>query len=582
MNIKKNISIFAVFLIIVSFTVGPVAIVKVQAASSLNKAEIYLKISTSSSNSRNESTKGENGPGSTCSTISTDEVSFIVEGTTGLKSDIFDTTEGFKVLLPVERDIKASCSGGGSENISATSLETNTKSMSFVEQKKLFPFSSQKHWSYSMDGKELLDEYGEIIELVNSLNIYPSEKKGETPTYEININTDALAAINYYHVIARGNYSSKSQDFEGTYTDSGVIKEDGTYCLSLMCATGYTEAIESDEAQKDFVKGKFKLENDKFVSSGSLSYTYKTDGYEDCTIHIEYTINRDPQIKNIQVNQVLGRYEYIDDENYEPATDFVAGKQTAIQVFFFNETPVDKIEDAKLEVYRNGAKIAILKDFEKDKNNNALNFIPNNSAQCENWKAGNYRFKALYKDTEFVLDNVEVSKMPKLRILAVPLKLAYDGIVNLPGNEWMYGHSFLKKVFPIAEEDIEWIIRPDPLDLSSDVYDLLTEKGRWNISEKLKKLQASNSSAQYDIIAGFMASSADGYLGYTYRNLSIVVSNEDPDMPATVAHEIGHLYNLGEEYNGGAYNTTVNMPPYGFQGRDWYNKKTQRVARTKM
>ncbi|MDD2362869.1 MAG: hypothetical protein PHH84_07960, partial [Oscillospiraceae bacterium] len=266
------------------------------------------------------------------------------------------------------------------------------------------------------------------------------------------------------------------------------------------------------------------------------------------------------------------RYEYIDDDNYVPATDFVAGKETAIQVFFFEETPIDKIEDAQLEVYRNGAKIATLKDFKRDKDNNALNFMPNNKAQCENWKAGNYKFKALYKDTEFVLDNVKITKIPKLKILAVPLKANYSGVVKAPGNLWYYGHRFLRVVFPVAKDDIEWSIRPDVLDVSSYMYNLDSDTGMWKVSEQLKTLQSSSPESQYDVIVGFIAEGTNGYAGFTYRDLSIVVSESEPDMPATVAHEIGHLYNLGEEYNGGSYNTYVNMPPYGYSGVDWYDR----------
>jgi hypothetical protein len=571
MKIKKGVSFILMVLMLLG-VITPLSTTVILAAPSYDKAEIYFKISTSARYSKTETTKDEEGSGSTCNTTGKDEVSFIVEGTTKLKSDIFDTSEGFKQLLPVERDIKASCSGGGSKRINGTRLLTNPKSR-FVLQQRLFPYSYKADWSYSMDGKKLLNEYDEVIELINSLNIYPSEKKGGMPSYEINVNADALASINYYHNITRGTSSSKSQDYEGSYSDSGVIEGDGSYGLSLLCATGYTEAIESDKAQNDFIRGEFKLEKDKFVSTGSFSYDYEIDENTSCIINVQFSINRDPLIKNIQVNQGLGRYEYTDDDNYVPVTDFVAGKETAIQVFFFDEVPIDNIEDAKLEVYREGIRIAVLKDFKKDKDNNALNFIPNNIAQCENWKEGNYKFKALYKDTDFVLDNVKVTKMPKLRILAVPLKANYEGVVKSPGNQWMSGHSFIKKVFPLANVDIEWIIRPEHLDVSSYMYNLNSNEGKWKVSEQLKRLQVSDSGAQYDVIIGFMAESTADCAGYTYRKLSVIISNGDPDMPATVAHEIGHLYNLGEEYKGGFYNTSVNMPPYGYKGKDWFDNK---------
>jgi hypothetical protein len=69
-----------------------------------------------------------------------------------------------------------------------------------------------------------------------------------------------------------------------------------------------------------------------------------------------------------------------------------------------------------------------------------------------------------------------------------------------------------------------------------------------------------------------MAESLPDRVGFTFRNLSIVISEGEPDMTATVAHEIGHLYNLGEEYKKGSYNTSTNMPPYGYTGKDWFDK----------
>ncbi|MDD4801909.1 MAG: zinc-ribbon domain-containing protein [Syntrophomonas sp.] len=570
MKIKRCVSLVLIVFMLLGFIV-PIS-AEVASAPSDNKASVYVKISVATSYQRVTEIRGDNLAGVPDKKNFTDNFSILVEGTTELEADMFDFEDEYKKLSPVEREIRASCGGSGSISVKGTKTQTHPTNPSNIRERD-FPFNSEQTWSYAMDGKELVDEYDEAIDLIHNLTVYPSEKKGEAPTYELILNQDVLSSINMYHILTRGTTKSNTSDFEGSHSHSGVIEEDGSYGASLLAATTHYMAVDEEQmSEESFTKGQFKLENDKFVSSGHFSNTYKPDEYETTTVTITYTINKDPEIKSIQVNQGLGRYEYTDDENYVPATDFVAGKETAIQVFFFEETPIDKIGDVKLEVYRDGARIATLEDFIKDKDHNSLNFIPNSMAQCENWKAGTYKFKALYKETEYVLDSVKLSKIPKLRILAVPLKANYDGFVKSPGNQWHNGHKFLREVFPVAKKDVEWIIRAEPLDVSSYMFNVTSATGQWKVAEQLKTLQTSSSGSQYDAIVGFIPEATADSVGFTYRNLSVVVAEDQPDMMATVAHEIGHLYNLGEEYKGGAYNTSVNMPPYGYSGMDWFDK----------
>ena len=563
---KKRISFVVVILILLGL-IAPMPTPVVSAAPSYDKASVYVKISVVTAYDSVKEIPGDNLSGNPAKETFKDSFSILVEGTTELEADMFDFDEEYKELSPVERDIKASCGGSGSKSIKGTYSASHPKDSTKVKD---FPHSSEETWNYEVDGKKLVDEYGEAIELINSLTVYPSEKKGEAPTYEMSLNQEAISAINYYHILTRGTTKINWSDFEGAHSESGVIKEDGTYGASLLAATAHTMAMEEDEAsEKSFTEGKFKLEDDKFVSSGQFTYTYKPDNYEVSTIHIEYTINRDPQIKNIQVNQGLGRYEYTDDENYIPATDFAAGKDTAIQVFFFDETPVEKIKDVELEVYGDGAKVTTLKDFKTDKKSNALIFIPNNRSQCENWKEGHYKFKAKYKETEFILDNVRLTKMSTFRVLAVPVKSNFGGDVKMPGSGWQQGHKLIKKVFPLGVEDLEWWVS-GTLDASATKYDLTTDLGLWELSELLKTLQPTDGSAYYDAIVGFVPKLQDA-VGCTYGSLSVMVSTSIEDVPGTVAHEIAHLSAIGDEYSGGSYNTGVNMPPYGYQGTYWYD-----------
>lgn len=52
-------------------------------------------------------------------------------------------------------------------------------------------------------------------------------------------------------------------------------------------------------------------------------------------------------------------------------------------------------------------------------------------------------------------------------------------------------------------------------------------------------------------------------------NKANVVVNSDGDMQATVAHEVAHIYGVGDEYDQvGSFRLSVNSPPYGYWGCD--------------
>ena len=43
-------------------------------------------------------------------------------------------------------------------------------------------------------------------------------------------------------------------------------------------------------------------------------------------------------------------------------------------------------------------------------------------------------------------------------------------------------------------------------------------------------------------------------------------------MPATVAHEVAHVYGIGDEYKGGAFRCASNPTPPDYVGQDWDNR----------
>src|SRR5437764_459157 len=60
--------------------------------------------------------------------------------------------------------------------------------------------------------------------------------------------------------------------------------------------------------------------------------------------------------------------------------------------------------------------------------------------------------------------------------------------------------------------------------------------------------------------------------GYTYGRPANIGVITDQDAAATVAHEIGHTYGLGDTYDGGSFNCPVNPAPAEFQGQDWIER----------
>ena len=52
-----------------------------------------------------------------------------------------------------------------------------------------------------------------------------------------------------------------------------------------------------------------------------------------------------------------------------------------------------------------------------------------------------------------------------------------------------------------------------------------------------------------------------------------IVTESDEDMLATVAHEIAHCYEIGDEYEGGSINMSINPAPHGMSGTDWYSEE---------
>lgn len=167
-----------------------------------------------------------------------------------------------------------------------------------------------------------------------------------------------------------------------------------------------------------------------------------------------------------------------------------------------------------------------------------------------------------------------------MRILVRPVKANYKGtIVTVTGDKWRRAVEYLRRVYPVAADKITWVIQ-DEIDASAPKFDLETDPGRLAVYNLLDGLMpqhcAANKKADgcYELIVGFIQSRPGGFpngelQGFTYGPPVSISVASDEDMEATVAHEIAHIYGIGDTYKDGSIRCSVNPAPDGMSGKDW-------------
>jgi hypothetical protein len=309
-----------------------------------------------------------------------------------------------------------------------------------------------------------------------------------------------------------------------------------------------------------------------------------------------------PSITGIEINQALG-------QQLNGARKFVAGKDTAIRVFL--SLPVSTNRDAqRVVVKRDGNTITTLYPQPAGGSTSTLTFQCPSRPACGNWQHGNYTFEATVNGaTGQTSATFEARKT--LRILAVPVKVKDEAVVKqLPDEQWKTAGQFLRQVYPIASDGLTWEIGSE---LDATGYDLtqdgpcvlggLVGSGPCQLWRDLKNRQPFLCGmplrpACYDKIIGFIppmktvcttscAGKCGCMLGWTYGEKSaavVVMANgsfsspcpehpvyEIDDMRGVVAHEVGHTYGLGDEYDHpyGQYKCDINPPPPNYHGTPW-------------
>ena len=280
-----------------------------------------------------------------------------------------------------------------------------------------------------------------------------------------------------------------------------------------------------------------------------------------------------PKITAIEVNQSIGL-------QLNGNLNFVAGKDTAVRVFLDGLATIDTTPaQTFLNVFRDGNLIATVNTANAGPTA-AIDFLCDRSA-CQNWAAGSYRFEATVNGgTKQTTDGTAYNFVPRigLRILVRPVKANYGGVItSVRGDAWKTAWTFTRRTYPIASDQIYWDVREE-LDASS--LDLETDSGRQQLWIALTNLLPEHCLANpkgngcYDLIVGFISDRPRGYpngvlQGYTYGRPTNIVVASDEDMPATIAHEIGHIYGVGDTYDGGSLNCVVNPAPDGFNGKNF-------------
>ncbi len=289
------------------------------------------------------------------------------------------------------------------------------------------------------------------------------------------------------------------------------------------------------------------------------------------------TLEVSGNVTDVDVIQVMGKGMNSETGELFSMDRHVAGKNTVVRVVFNSETEVSQDGSMQLTVSKDGKELVSLLPLSGE-GNYAL-FAPKNPSDVDNWSAGEYTFNfAGAEGTGVRTSTFQEGK--KIKVLAVPVIANYNGRVVSCEGEWQTAIQFTQDTYPLASNGIEYVLGNE-LDLSGSEYNLMSDEGGYNVWQALCNLQTPSN--DYELILGFVRERQgqdQTIQGFTYGKPSNIITESDGDMQPTVAHEIAHCYDVGDEYPGGAINNMVNPAPMGMEGSD-YNNREQSISGNK-
>ena len=329
----------------------------------------------------------------------------------------------------------------------------------------------------------------------------------------------------------------------------------------------------------------FPTTSDAFDAECGTDGTCNTEGYarsDGFLMRIGSSLP-DIWIEEIEINQALGR------QSSDPPR-FVARKHTVVRAFLTSDVEVNPLRQW-LEIERDGVPVTTLYPTPSHSPTDVLTFECPTLEQCGHWEEGLYTFDVFVDGFGVRRPGLALFEERKtVRILAVPVKVSDRGqIKTLPNDDWKTSYEFLCQVYPVAYDGVDWEIRKRVLDATR--WDLTEDRGRDRLLVALGRKQPLLCGKPlrpscYEQIIGFMppmptlcsvdcdkCGCIEGWSDGGSVNVVMVNGTYDSpceerprpeirDMQGVVAHEVGHTYGLGDEYNHpyGNYRCKVNPP----------------------
>lgn len=340
-----------------------------------------------------------------------------------------------------------------------------------------------------------------------------------------------------------------SEDFTGYFCPQNVV---GALAASTWTASGmseyYAEAMRS---------GGFHSVLCSYAFNEAGELTYLSDDYE-APLPPETVQGR------LEINQALSfSADYVSGTFDTPISELAAGKTTAVICRLLEpaESPVLTVQTV-LDSF-------VCEPDEALSDAETLYFFIDGAAL----PAGEASFCVSAGAYEYAAE-AEFTQMHTLRALFVPVRIAeWAGYVQEPQEGWQSLDWLLRACYPLADDGL-MVEYGELLDLSD--YTLEDEEISERIFERLEQFVPEGG---YDMVIGFVPSwFEDGLTGKSNGVHACIVNTAASDAAATLAHEVGHLYALGDEYEGGAFNMDSNPTACGLTGVDWFDREREIVA----